>query len=166
MQLREFSRAATSGADDNHVILLVGRPSQEEARAFWYAERIRTEDFHAVHFAEKGDPKGLEATVGAADRDTADVPFARDSPERRGPGISVRSYITRMRERVPTEDFITVIVSERVEPGLVRLGSRTALLLKLSLLFTPDVVVTNVPFIEGTEHAGVSRHGPGHSVTS
>jgi hypothetical protein len=42
-----------------------------------------------------------------------------------------------------------VIVSERVKQGLVTMGTRTGLLLKLSLLFTPDVVVTNVPHLEG-----------------
>ncbi len=149
VQLREFSRRQPS-AQTNHVILLVGRPSQEEARAFWYAERIRTEDFHATHFAEKGDPKGLEAQWV---RQIGILPTSPSLELRQSEGglaSSVRSYITRMRERVPTEDFITVIVSERVEPGIVRLGSRTALLLKLSLLFTPDVVVTNVPFLTET----------------
>src|SRR5260370_37349190 len=47
-------------ARENHVILLVGTPSREERRAFAYAQRIRTDDFRCVHFAEKGDPKSLE----------------------------------------------------------------------------------------------------------
>jgi amino acid transporter len=149
VQLREFSRRQLP-AQTNHVILLVGRPSPEEARAFWYAERVRTEDFHAVHFAEKGDPKGLEAQWVRQIGILPTSPSLELRTSEGGLASSVRSYITRMRERIPTEDFITVIVSERVEPGIVRLGSRTALLLKLSLLFTPDVVVTNVPFITET----------------
>ncbi len=149
VQLREFSRRHPP-AQTNHVILLVGSPSQEEARAFWYAERIRTEDFHAVHFAEKGDPKGIEAQWVRQIGILPTSPSLEMRPSEGGLASSVRSYMTRMRDRIPAEDFITVIVSERVEPGIVRLGSRTALLLKLSLLFTPDVVVTNVPFIAGT----------------
>jgi amino acid transporter len=149
VQLREDSRRQPP-AQTNHVILLVGRPSQEEARSFWYAERIRTEDFHAVHFAEKGDPKGIEAQWVRQIGILPTSPSLEMRPSEGGLASSVRSYMTRMRQRIPAEDFITVIVSERVEPGIVRLGSRTALLLKLSLLFTPDVVVTNVPFIAGT----------------
>jgi len=147
-QLRDPPRRPRP-AETNHVILLVGRPSREEARAFWYAERIRTEDFHAVHFTAKGDPKGLEAQWV---RQIGILPTSPSLEIRLSEGSlasSVRSYITRMRERVPTEDFITVIVSERVRSGRLSMGSPTALRLKLSLLFTPDVVVTNVPFTEG-----------------
>jgi amino acid transporter len=149
VQLRDPSRRPTP-AQMNHVILLVGRPSPEEARAFWYAERVRTEDFHALHFAEKGDPKGIEAQWVRQIGLLPTSPSLEIRPSGGSLASSVRSYIARMRERLPAEDFITVIVSERVEPGIVRLGSRTALRLKLSLLFTPDVVVTNVPTIVGS----------------
>jgi len=134
----------------NHVILLVGRPSKEETRAFWYAERIRTEDFHAVHFTERGDPKGLEAQWT---REIGLLPTAPTLETLPGGGSlprSVRGYVERMRSRVPAEDFVTVIVSERVkERALVQMGTRTGLLLKTALLLTPGVVVTNVPFIDG-----------------
>jgi hypothetical protein len=65
---------------------------------------------------------------------------------------SVRNYVTRMRSRCPAEDFITVIVSERVKQGIVTVGTRTGFRLKLALLFTPDVVVTNVPHLEDSPH--------------
>jgi hypothetical protein len=132
------------------VILLVGRPSKEEARAFWYAERIRTDDFHAVHFSERGDPKGLEAQWA---REIGLLPTAPTLEILSSNGSlprSVRGYVERIRSRVPAEDFVTVIVSERIKQGaLLRMGTRTGLLLKTALLLTPDVVVTNVPFIEG-----------------
>ncbi len=149
VQLRDPARRPVP-AQGNHVILLVGRPSEEEARAFWYAERIRTEDFHAVHFAEKGDPKGIEAQWVRKIGILPTSPALEVRPAEGSLPTSVRSHITRLRNRIPTEDFITVIVSERVRGGVVTMGTRTGLLLKLALLFTPDVVVTNVPYLEGT----------------
>ncbi len=145
----------------NHVILLVGSPTEEEARAFWYAERIRTDDFHAVHFAERGDPKGLEA------RWTREIGLLATAPTLEvvaATGLlpnSVRAYIERMRQRIPTHEFITVIVSERVKQGaLLKLGTRTGFLLKLALLLTPDVVVTNVPYLEDTPQTALDSGRP------
>lgn len=148
-QLRDPSRRPAPPTD-NHVVLLVGSPSPEEARAFWYAERIRTSDFHAVHFAEKGDPKGLEATWARQLGLLPTTPILETRPMDGGIINSVRALITKLRLRVPPEDFVTVIVSEKIRPGVVTLGTRTALRLKIALLFTPDVVVTNVPHIEGS----------------
>jgi len=146
------------------VILLVGGPTREEARAFWYAERVRTDDFHAVHFAERADPKGLEAQWTRQIGLLATTPTLEITPSSGMLGTSLRTYIEAMRRRVPTHDFITVIVSERVRQGaLITLGTRSGLLLKLSLYFTPDVVVTNVPYLENApqtalERAGHTRH--------
>lgn len=150
----------------NHVILLVGSPSEEEARAFWYADRIRTDDFRAVHFAERGDPKGLEAQWT---RQIGLLPTAPTLEVREATGSlagSVRGYIDRLRGRIPAEDFVTVIVSERVKPGqLVAFGTRSGLLLKIALLFTPDVVVTNVPYLVGGEQTALGgRTHPRHVV--
>lgn len=149
----------------NHVILLVGGPSREEARAFWYADRIRTEDFHAVHFAERGDPKGLEAQWTRQIGLLATTPTLEIVPSSGMLGNSLRSYIERMRNRIPTTDFVTVIVSERVrQRALFTFGTRTGLLLKLSLLFTPDVVVTNVPFLENVAQTALESQTPRHVV--
>jgi amino acid transporter len=137
-------------AQANHVVLLVGKPSHEERRAFWYAERIRTEDFHAVHFAEKGDPRGLEAQWAREIGLLPTSPLLETAASEGSLSDSTRAYIARLRKRVPAEDFVTVIVSEQVGRGILNLGTRTGLLLKLALLFTRDVVVTNVPYVEGT----------------
>jgi amino acid transporter len=150
-QLRDAGRRPRP-ANDNHVILLVGRPNREEVRAFWYAERIRTRDFHAVHFSEKGDQRGLEAAWARQVGLLPTSPFLETREMDGSLADSVRGYIARLRTHVPEEDFVTVIVAERIKEGPLMLGTRTGLLLKLSLLFTPDVVVTNVPFIEGQEH--------------
>jgi amino acid transporter len=151
IQLRDPARRPKP-AVDNHVILLVGRPDKEEVRAFWYAERIRTRDFHAIHFAERGDQRGLEAQWARLVGLLPTSPFLDTLPKEGTLAESVRRYLERMRQRIPAEDFITVTVAERINPGPVLLGSRTALRLKTSLLFTPDVVVTNVPHIIGKEH--------------
>jgi hypothetical protein len=143
------------------VILLVGKPSAEEARAFWYANRIRTEDFHAVHFAERGDPKGLEAQWSRHIGLLGTAPMLEIVPSTGLLPNCVRSYIERLRARIPPTDFVTVIVSEHVKRGaLVSLGTRTGFVLKLSLLFTPDVVVTNVPSIEGVRQTALDTGGP------
>jgi amino acid transporter len=148
-QLRDPSRRPEP-AQTNHVVLLVGKPSREERRAFWYAERVRTDDFHAVHFTEKDDPRGLEAQWAREIGLLPTSPLLEIVPGAGSLASSTRAYIERMRKRIPIEDFGTVIVSERVGRGILNLGSPTGLLLKLSLLFTRDVVVTNVPYVEGT----------------
>jgi amino acid transporter len=151
-QLRDPTRRPKP-AQQNHVVLLVGRPTQEEVRAFWYAERIKTQDFHAVHFVEKGDPKGgHEAEWARSVGILPTSPMLETVPSEGSLTTSVRAYIDRMRARIPDEDFITVIVSEGVKQGLVTMGTRSGLLLKLGLLFTPDIVVTNVPYIQGSPH--------------
>ncbi len=145
----------------NHVILLVGSPSQEEARSFWYAERIRTDDFHAVHFADRGDPKGLEAQWTRMIGLLATAPTLELVPQSGLLTTSIRGYIERLRQRIPAYDFISVIISERVRRArIINLGTRTGLLIKVALLFTPDVVVTNVPYLEDDEQTPLDRGLP------
>jgi amino acid transporter len=163
-QLRLPERRPRPGVA-NHVILLVGSPSEEEARAFWYADRIRTEDFHAVHFTERGDPKGLEAQW------TRQIGLLPTSPALeivRAEGslaTSVRAYIERFRRRIHPDDFVSVIVSERVKRGpLLTLGTTTGLRLKFALLLTPDVVVTDVPYVQNGQKATLGRGGRARHV--
>jgi amino acid transporter len=152
------------GTSENHVILLVGKPSAEEVRAFFYAERIRTDDFHMLHFRERGDPPGIEAQWARSIGLLPTVPALEIFPKDESLARSVRHYVERMRSRIPAEDFVTVIISERIGTGaLPRLGTRAGFLLKTSLLFTPGVVVTNVPYLEGSsqtavEHGTTTRH--------
>ena len=163
-QLRLPDRRPPAHAS-NHVILLVGSPSREEARAFWYAERIRTEDFHAVHFAERGDPKGLEAQWTRMIGLLATAPTLEIVEQKGLLTTSIRSYIERMRQRIPPYDFITTIVSERVKQNrLFTIGTRTGFLVKVSLLFTPDVVVTDVPFIESPDQIALGGNLPTRHV--
>ena len=157
-QLRDASRRPPADGQ-NHVVLLVGRPSEEERRAFWYSERIRTEDFHPVHFAEKDDPKGMEAMWARSIGILPTTPMLEQLKTDTGLIGSVRAYIAKLRQRLPREDFITVIVSERIR-GIIGVGTRTGFRLKLALLFTPDVVVTNVPYVEGAQPTPLDRGEP------
>jgi hypothetical protein len=146
--LRHEHRRPRTGAG-HHVVLLVGRPSEEERRAFAYAELIKTDTFRCVHIAEPDDPRNLEAAwtrkLGLlATAPTLEIVRSSSGGVARG----IRRYVEDMRKRIPKDDFVTVIVSERVGKGVSRLvGSRTALLIKTSLLFMPGVVVTDVPNI-------------------
>jgi amino acid transporter len=163
-QLRLPDRRPPSHAG-NHVILLVGSPSPEEARAFWYAERIRTEDFHALHFAERGDPKGLEAQWTRMIGLLATAPTLEIVEQKGLLTTSIRSFIERMRQRIPPYDFITVIVSERVKQGrLFTIGTRTGFLIKVAMLFTPDVVVTDVPYVESPDQIALGGTLPTRHV--
>jgi amino acid transporter len=149
--LRQERRRPVSGAG-HHVVLLVGSPSEEERRAFAYGELIKTDSFRCVHIAEPDDPKGLEAQW------TRELGLLATAPtlevvRNGGGGVAraVRNYVHDLRGRIPEQDFITTIVSERVGRGVSRMvGSRQALLIKTALLFTPGVVVTDVPNVVGT----------------
>ena len=159
VQLRDPARRPRP-ARENHVVLLVGSPSAEERRAFWYASHIRTRDFHAVHFAERGDPKGgFEARWA---REIGLLPTTPALETLSSPGslaASVRDYVSRMRTSIPDEDFVTVIVSERVSSGFAAMGTATGLRLKLALLFTPEVVVTNVARTHASDEPDAFERG-------
>lgn len=134
----------------NHVVLLVGTPSVEERRAFVYAWRIGTEELRCVHFARPGHAKGVEARWARELGLVLTAP-ALDVVPSSGPlSLAVRAYVRTLRSEIASEDFVTVIVAERVEQGLVRrLGTIQSLLLKTTLLFSRGVVVTDVPHVPG-----------------
>ncbi len=64
----------------------------------------------------------------------------------------VRRYLKR---REASTDFLTIVIPEVVSSGtlLQFVRHRATFLLKTSLLFQPDVVVTNVPLVPGEPHA-------------
>lgn len=164
VQLRDHERRPHA-SQRNHVILLVGKPSREESRAFAYAQRVQTDDFRCVHFAEAGDPKGLEAQWA---REIGLLPTSPALDIVRGDGSltrALRAYVTRLRERIPEDDFVTVIVSELVKHGpVLTMGTRTAFLLKTALWFSSDVVVTNVPYLESVPQTALDPLRPARHV--
>lgn len=149
IQLRAEERRP-SGTAENHVVLLVGTPSAEEERAFWYGERIKTEDFRMMHVAQPDDPKNIEAQWARQIGLLPTSPALQIIDGAASLPATVRSYIERIRSRIPEQDFITVLVAERVrQHGVFTFGTPTGLRLKLALLLTPGVVVTNVPYLHG-----------------
>jgi hypothetical protein len=148
--LRHPDRRPVPGAR-NHVVLLVGRPSEAEKRGFLYAERIEAESFRCVHFTEPDDPRNLESmwarTLGLLPTTpTLEIVSSTNGAS----GKAVRTYIENLRKRIPTEDFVTVVVSASIPKRFGRLvGSRTALRIKTQLLFVKDVVVTDIPDVAG-----------------
>lgn len=154
-QLRDPTRRP-GPAQANHVILLVGSPSHEEARAFAYAQRIQTDDFRCIHFSGPGEARGVEARWA---RELGLLPTTPSLEVVRRDGsltAALRGYVQRLRDRIPADDFVTVILSERVKQGpLLTVGTRTGLRLKTALLFTRDIVTTDVPYIEGAEQTAL-----------
>ncbi len=164
--LRHADRRPKTGASV-HVVLLVGRPSEAERRAFIYAERVQAEDLRCIHFSEPDDPKNIESqwarTLGLLPTSPAlDIVQSPNGASAR----SVRAYVEKMRARIPAGDFITVIVSAHIPDRFGKLvRSRRALLIKTSLLFVPDVVVTDVPDVIGsTENRLVETATTRHEV--
>jgi amino acid transporter len=147
-------------ATENHVVLLVGRPSVEERRAYAYAELIGSTDARCVHFRGSDERPGTTEAAWARELGIAlTAPALEERPSRGTLASDVRGYIKDMRRRIPAADFVTVTIAERVRSGLVgRLGTPRGFLLKTTLLFTPGVVVTDVPHIP---HAGHDPLVPG-----
>jgi hypothetical protein len=164
VQLRDPTRRPRP-TQRNHVILLVGKPSREESRAFAYAQRVQTEDFRCVHFAEPGDPKGLEPQWA---REIGLLPTSPALDIVRGDASltkALRNYVSHLRSRIPEDDFVTVIVSERVKRGpLFTMGTRTGFLIKAALWFSSDVVVTNVPYLESVPQTALDPLRPARHV--
>jgi len=146
--LRHPDRRPATGAE-HHVVLLVGRPSEEERRAFAYAQLIKTEDLRSVHFKEPGDPRGIEARWSRELGILATAPMLQELPAKGGVPRGVRRYVDELRTNIPKGDFVSVIVSERVPSGIARVARTSmALRIKTRLLFSSEVVVTDVPNIE------------------
>jgi amino acid transporter len=164
--LRRADRRPKEGASA-HVVLLVGRPSEAERRAFVYAERVRAEDLRCIHFSEPDDPKNIESQWARTLGLLPTSPVLDTIPSPNGASArSVRTYIDKMRSRIPPGDFITVIVSAHIPDHLGKLvRSRRALLIKTALLFVPDVVVTDVPDVVGSVQVPLSEATQGrHEV--
>ena len=162
--LRHVDRRPVPGSAKNHVVLLVGTPSDEERRAFGYGELVHSESFRCIHVEESGDPKNIEAMWTREVGLLATTPTLEMVHPNGSSSVSkaIRSYVDTLRKTIPDSDFVTVVVSERVENGLSRhLGTRRALAIKTSLLRRDDVVVTDVPYIVDAPSTGLTSRKPG-----
>ncbi len=130
----------------NRFVFLVRDLGPATTDALVYLRALRPRDIVAVYV---GEPSRFDETarawLGVAPRFGPLQPLPTDS---KGPIRGVRHFLRTIdREGI---DFVTVVVPESVS-GVSWLAfatrQRPAFLLKASLLFTPDVVVTDVPLV-------------------
>jgi amino acid transporter len=122
--------------------------------AIGYLRAVRPERFTPLWV---GPPEGYEvARVAWRERAPrlGDLELLRDGDRHRV--RAVRAYV-RSRAR-PADEFLTVVVPERVGAGLLsQVLERRSLLLKTALLFEPGIVVADVPLVAGEEVEGGAR---------
>ena len=134
------------------VIVLVPQVDEAAMRALGYARALRPLEVRALHVAENGTAETVRAAwaerrigvlleVVEADGDLADI---------------VRERVRAVRQS--DDEYVTLVLPERIHrKGLQHfLRTRRELMLKASLLFEPQVVVTDVT----TVAEGEGRGGP------
>jgi len=136
------------------AIVLVPEVDESAMRALGYARALRPLELHALHVASDDSAEvvraawaerriGVPLEIVQDGGDTADV---------------IRARITAMRKS--DDEFVTVVLPEKIRRRGLRhfLKSRKELMLKASLLFEPQVVVTDVATV--ADEAGDAAGGP------
>ncbi len=129
----------------NHAVVLVSSLSAPTVRALNYARSIHAHSLQAVCIVV--DPDAAVSLVDAWDRAKIDIPLVRIASPYRDLTKPLLDYVTRVRGD-SEDDVVTVVVPEFVVRRWWEqlLHGQSALLIKLALLRTPGVVVTNVPW--------------------
>jgi len=134
----------------NHAVVLVSSLSVPTLRAINYAKSINAHTLHAINIAVDVDSaKRLEDEW---DRAGIDIPLVRIASPYRDLTKPLVDYVKGIR-RESERDVVTVVVPEFVVTKWWEqlLHGQSALLIKLALLRTPGVVVTNVPWHLGAD---------------
>ena len=125
----------------NHIVLLVPNLSPATAEALGYVRSLRPADLHAVFLGEPGPD--VRGRWGA---------FAGPELELEGLGVRGDDLLSPVRARLQrieraSDDFVTVVLPETIDTGLLRYLLRRGPLvrLKAGLLREPNVVVADVP---------------------
>ncbi|MEO6714294.1 MAG: APC family permease [Mycobacteriales bacterium] len=129
----------------NHAVVLVSSLSVPTVRALNYARSIHAHTLQAVSIAV--DPEAAKQLEDAWDRNHIDIPLVRVASPYREVTKPLVAYINGLR-RKSDNDVVTVILPEFVVTRWWEqlLHGQSAFLIKLALLRTPGVVVTNVPW--------------------
>jgi amino acid transporter len=129
----------------NHVVVLVSNLSVPTVRALNYARSIRSHTLEAVSVAV--DPDAARRLEDEWARYRIDIPLVSVASPYRDLTRPLVDYVTRVRGG-DENDVVTVVIPEFVVTRWWEqlLHGQSALLLKLALLRTPGVVVTNVPW--------------------
>ncbi|MEX2557501.1 MAG: APC family permease [Actinomycetota bacterium] len=134
------------------VIVLVPQVDEAAMRALGYARALRPLEVRALHVAENGTAAAVRAAW--AERRIA-VPL--EALEAGGDLADVvRERVRALRQS--DDEYITVVLPERIHRNGLQhfLRTRRELMLKASLLFEPQVVVTDVTTVAD----GEGRSGP------
>lgn len=129
----------------NHAVVLVSNLSVPTMRALNYARSINAHTLQAVSIAV--DPDAAKELEDAWDRNKIDVPLVRVASPYRDLTRPLIEFVKGIR-RAGENDVVTVILPEFVVTKWWEqlLHGQSAFLIKLALLRTPGVVLTNVPW--------------------
>jgi amino acid transporter len=132
------------------VIVLVFEVDEATRRALGYARALRPLEVRAMHVASDGSAErvragweerriGVPLDIIEGDADLSDA---------------VRRKVQEIRQS--DNEYITIVLPEKIRQRGLRqfLTTRKELMLKASLLFEPQVVVTDVTTVAEGEHAG------------
>ncbi|MEP7054418.1 MAG: APC family permease, partial [Actinomycetota bacterium] len=129
----------------NHAVVIVSALTVPTVRALNYARSINAHTLQAVSIAV--DPQAAKDLEDAWDRNKIDIPLVRVASPYREVTKPLIQYLKNLR-RDSEHDVVTVILPEFVVTRWWEqlLHGQSAFLIKLALLRTPGVVVTNVPW--------------------
>jgi amino acid transporter len=154
---RQLRRGGPSLAElpRNTVVLYLEDLNAATAEAIGYVRSFAGDDFRAIHVQTTQSPPDLLQRWRSFGRTVVDLEIL---PIDRNPTQTVLGYI----RSIPRQegDFVTVVIPELLAKrslySAVRRG--TSFLLKVRLLSEPQVVITDVPVLEGQE--GMGPTGP------
>jgi hypothetical protein len=136
----------------NHAVVLVSSLSVPTLRALNYARSINAHTLQAVSIAV--DPEAAKALEDAWERNRIDIPLVRVASPYRDLTKPLVEFVKNIR-RESERDVVTVVLPEFVVTRWWEqlLHGQSAFLIKLALLRTPGVVLTNVPWHLSDESA-------------
>lgn len=138
----------------NSIVLYVEHLDEATERAVWYARKVRGEDFRAIHVPGPGTDTGIRARWF---RRIGERPRLQVIDSDASPAEAVMEYVWTLPRG--ESSFVTVVIPElfRKRALLEQIRGRTALRLKLRLLYEPGVVITDVPMIAGADEKPPTR---------
>jgi amino acid transporter len=149
---RQLRRGGASLAEmpKNMVVLYVEDLNAATAEAIGYVRSFAGGDFRAIHVPTPQSPPDLIQRWRSFSRTPVELEVLEAG---RSPTQTVLEYI----RSIPREegDFVTVVIPEllRKRSLLSAIRRRTTFSLKVRLLSEPQVVITDVPVLEGRDEA-------------
>jgi amino acid transporter len=130
----------------NTIVLYAEHLDEATERAVWYAQKVRGEDFRAIHVPGPGTDTGIRARWF---RRIGERPRLQVIDSDASAAEAVLEYVWTLPRG--ESSFVTVVIPELFGKRslLEQIRGRTALRLKLRLLYEPGVVITTVPVIAG-----------------